>query len=420
MKKYIAEILLVLFAAAVFASFTFFKKNNKSTLQPSEKVQPEIVPNYAWGICIDSLIIDSLVVKRNQNLSDILMKRGISAYTIDRLVKNSKNIFDVRRIRSGNDYYLLSPDTAGVPLYMVYEESLRDYCVFHLTDSLYTTRGQKNVDTTTCRLSGIIETSLWNSFSDRGVNPVLAIRLSDIYAWTIDFFGIQKGDRYKVIYDELYVEDRFAGFGKIHAAVFENMGVSVNAYYFASGGQSGYFDSEGNSLRKAFLKAPLNFSRISSRYSRSRMHPILKYRRPHLGVDYAAPKGTPVYSIGDGVVVKKAYQKRGGGYYLTIKHNSVYTSQYMHLNGYARGMAPGVRVTQGQLIGYVGKTGLATGPHLDFRIYKNGSPVDPLRVKAPPVEPVSEENMAAFVQLRDSLGIRLEAIPFENLVLAEE
>jgi murein DD-endopeptidase MepM/ murein hydrolase activator NlpD len=252
------------------------------------------------------------------------------------------------------------------------------------------------------------------------VNPVLAIELSDIYAWAIDFFGIQKGDRYKVIYDELYVEDKFAGFGKIHAAVFENMGVSVKAYYFTSGSQSGYFDSEGNSLRKAFLKAPLNFSRISSRYSHSRMHPVLKYRRPHLGVDYAAPRGTPVYSIGDGVVVKKAYQKSGGGYYLTIKHNSVYTSQYMHLNGYARGMAPGVRVTQGQLIGYVGKTGLATGPHLDFRIYKNGSPVDPLRVKAPPVEPVSEENKPAFIHLRDSLGKQLDAIPFENLVLAEQ
>ncbi|MBN1925682.1 MAG: M23 family metallopeptidase [Prolixibacteraceae bacterium] len=420
MKKIIAEIMLIVATIAIIVAFMLLNSHLLPGWNKVQKVQPEPDSQYAWGICIDSLLIDSLKVKPNQNLSEMLSGRGISAYTIDRLVRNSDSIFDVRKIQSGKNYFILSSDSGLIPDYLIYEESLRDYYVFHLSDSIYTSKGHKDVDTIECRLSGIIETSLWNSFSDKEVNPVLAIDLSDIYAWTIDFFGIQKGDRYKVIYDELYVEDKFAGFGKIHAAVFENMGESVYAYYFLSHDQSGYFDKEGNSLRKAFLKAPLNYSRISSRYSHSRMHPILKYRRPHLGVDYAAPKGTPVYSIGDGVVVKKAYQKGGGGNYLTIKHNSVYSSQYMHLNGYAKGISAGTRVKQGQLIGYVGKTGLASGPHLDFRIFKNGSLVDPLKVKAPPVEPISEKNMAGFTQVRDSLNIILESIPFEELILAEE
>jgi len=263
-------------------------------------------------------------------------------------------------------------------------------------------------------MSGIIESSLWNSFIDQGANPNLCIALSDIFAWTVDFFGVQRNDRYKVIYDQYSVDGKFAGIGKIHTALFESSGEEVPAYYFEHGGQVGFFDDKGNSLRKAFLKAPLNFSRISSRFSASRFHPVLKIRRPHYGVDYAAPTGTPVYTIGDGVVSQKSYQAAGGGNYITIKHNSVYTSQYMHLSKYAQGMAVGTRVKQGQLIGFVGSTGLASGPHLDFRIFQNGSPVDPLKVKTPPVEPINEANKALFVEVKDSLSKMLNAIAFPS------
>jgi murein DD-endopeptidase MepM/ murein hydrolase activator NlpD len=249
---------------------------------------------------------------------------------------------------------------------------------------------------------------------------ILAIELSDIFAWTIDFFGIQKGDRFKVVYEERFVEGQPYSIGRIYAALFENMGESFTAFYFEGEGQEGYFDVEGKSLRKAFLKAPLNFSRISSHFSHSRMHPVLKYRRPHLGVDYAAPSGTPVYSIGDGVVVKKAFQAGGGGNYVTIKHNSVYASQYMHLQGYAKGIAQGSRVKQGQLIGYVGMTGLASGPHLDFRIFKNGSPVDPLKVKAPPVEPISPVNENTFKLLRDSMMMVIDSITYPEALVSRQ
>ena len=413
MKKYFAEALIVIVTILIIVGVVTLKsKTRQIEFIQEEEIQPEI--KLAWGYPLNLISIDTAKVKPNQNLSDILFAKGINASAIDQLARNSKPVFDVRRIKAGNSYYLINTDTVDKPKAMIYEESLVDYVVFNL-DSFSVYRGQKKVDTLTLTTSGIIESSLWNAFVDNGANPVLAVELADIFAWTIDFFGIQKGDQFKVIYDALYVDGEFAGIGKIHAANFINLNTPVSAYYFKNGDQEGFFDEEGNSLRKAFLKAPLSYKRISSRYSNGRMHPVLKYVRPHRGVDYAAPTGTPVYSIGDGVVVKKAYQKGGGGNYINIKHNSVYTSQYMHLSRYAKGMATGVRVKQGQLIGYVGMTGIASGPHLDFRIYKNGSAVDPLKVKAPPVEPIKELNKLAFNHLRDSLQTQLNQIEISEL-----
>lgn len=420
MKKYTIELLLVI-VSLVFIILGF-PINNPNTLKSDIYIIEEpIVVELAWGFPKDSIQIDTFKVKRNQNLSDILIKKGVSAYEIDRIAKNSKEVFDVRKIKSGNSYYLISNDSTPTPNTFIYEESAIDYVVFNL-DSLNVYRGAKELDTIQNTTAGIIESSLWNSFIANGSKPILALELSDIFAWTVDFFGIQRGDEYKVYYDELYVEEKFVGIGKVHAAIIIHMSDTISAFHFENNGQVGYFDENGSSLRKAFLKAPLKFSRISSRFSNSRMHPVLKIRRPHHGVDYAAPSGTPVYSIGDGTVVKKGYQKRGGGNYINIKHNSVYTSQYMHLKGYAKGLATGTRIKQGQLIGYVGKTGLATGPHLDFRVFKNGSPVDPLKVKAPPVEPIHEANKVAYKQVSDSLASILHAIqpPLPSEDLASE
>lgn len=411
LKKYITEIVLFIITIVVIAVFVFYIKHSAKDNIEVQVKEPvvEIIKKYAWGFPIDSIRVDTATVKPNQSLSDILMPMGIGAYAINRLALNSKEVFDVRRIKSGNNYYILNDFNTDLPKTFVYEESIIDYVIFDL-DSFNVYRGQKSIDSIMLTSAGVIQSSLWNAFVENGASPVLAVELSDIFAWTVDFFGIQNGDQFKVIYDGLYVDEKFAGIGKIHASTFTHMGTPINAYYFKNDTQEGYFDDEGNSLRKAFLKAPLQYKRISSRFSNSRRHPVLKIRRPHHGVDYAASTGTPVYSIGEGTVVKKAYQKGGGGNYINIKHNSVYTSQYMHLSKYAKGMAIGVRVKQGQLIGYVGKTGLATGPHLDFRIYKNGNPVDPLKVKAPPVEPISEENRIAFNNLRDSLATQLKRI----------
>jgi murein DD-endopeptidase MepM/ murein hydrolase activator NlpD len=264
-------------------------------------------------------------------------------------------------------------------------------------DSVWAIKGKKQVDKVQQLITGRINTSLWNAMTDAGANPILANDLSDIYAWSIDFFGLQVGDSFSVVCDEEFVDTLSIGYGRIHAAYFRHANKDFYAVPFTQEGVESYYDLEGNSLRKAFLKAPLKFSRISSRFSNSRLHPVLKIRRPHHGVDYGAPSGTPVFAIGDGKIIKASHgYNNGGGNMLKIRHNSIYETAYLHLKGFAPGISAGIYVKQGDLIGYVGSTGLSTGPHLDFRFYKNGAAIDPLKVEAPPVEPIHEANKVAF------------------------
>lgn len=412
MKKYLAEIVFIVITLFLLIFLKLYFDFNPPAIketQEEEKVIEE--PTLKYGLPVDSFILENGFVKRNQNLSDILLQKGISYVDIDRIVKLSEPVFDVRKIRYKNPYYFfLNKDSVQSLAYFVYEMDAVNYLVYQFSDSLCVSEGEKETKTVFKTASGTIKSSLWNAMVDNDVNPILAIELSEIYAWSIDFFGIQKGDRFRVIYEEKYVDSTSVGLGKIYAADFQHVNYNHYAFLFLQDDVESYYDEKGKSLKKAFLKAPLKYSRISSRFSNGRYHPILKIVRPHHGVDYAAPTGTPVHSIGDGVVTRKGYQARGGGNYIYIKHNSVYKTCYMHLRSFAKGMAPGVRVRQGQVIGYVGSTGLATGPHLDFRVFKNGSAINPLKVKAPPVEPVKPELINEFTELKDSLINELSKI----------
>jgi murein DD-endopeptidase MepM/ murein hydrolase activator NlpD len=353
-----------------------------------------------YGIPADSFDLVPGKIKRNGLLSEILIKNGVSMQEIDQVVTKSRSVFDVRNIRSGNTYILFcDKDTLARARYLVYEHDPVTCYVFSFNDSLNITPFRKKIKSEIRYASGTIETSLWETMITRGYHPQLAVELSDIFAWTVDFFGLQKGDNFKVIYEELLIDDKSIGPGKIYGARFNRTGSSITAIPFIQDGKETYFDTEGNSLRKAFLKAPLQFSRISSRYSSSRLHPILRIRRPHFGVDYAAPVGTPVVSIGDGRIISATIEN-GSGKMVRIQHNSVYATAYLHLSRFGPGISRGVFVKQGDIIGYVGSSGLSSGPHLDFRFYKNGSPVDPLKVDAPPVEPISEVNKAKFEQIK--------------------
>jgi murein DD-endopeptidase MepM/ murein hydrolase activator NlpD len=352
-----------------------------------------------YGLAVDSFYIITGKVGRNQTLSTILGSYGVSNDTIYKLTLASDGVFNLRKIRMGNPYKVFcSKDTTHRMLHFIYEHTPIDYVMFSLEDSIRVTRQEKPVRLQSREVSGMITSSLWNTMLDNGIDPMLAFELSEIYAWSIDFFGLQEGDAFKVFYEEQYVDSNYIGFGKIQGAVFYHAGEEFYAVPFIQDSVESYFDQEGNSLRKAFLKAPLRYSRISSRYSHNRLHPILKVRRPHLGVDYAAPIGTPVLAIGDGKIIKTGNTK-GNGNWIKIQHNSVYATAYLHLSHYARGIQTGSYVRQGDIIGYVGSSGLSTGPHLDFRFYKNGYPVDPLKVEAPPVQPVSEENRPAYDSL---------------------
>jgi len=412
MKKYLVQGILVVLVALLFIwGFSLLGKRKKEQ-PPAEPEQViETKPVLKFGLPVDSFTVKEASVKRNENLSDILIREGISYQTIDRIARTSGPVFDVRKLREKHNYYFFSTrDSLKKLAYFIYEIDPVDYVVYQLKDSLHIYKGKKPIVREIRTASGTISSSLWNTMKDNDINPVLALQLSDVYAWTIDFFGIRKGDKFRVIYEESYVDSLPVGITNIFASQFQHRGEDFYAFQFKQDSIVSYYDEKGKSLKKAFLKAPLKFSRISSHFTHSRLHPILKFRRPHLGVDYAAPTGTPVESIGDGVVTRKGYQAGGGGNYMYIKHNSVYTTSYMHLNGFAKGIAPGVRVRQGQVIGYVGKTGLATGPHLDFRVFKNGAPIDPLKVKAPPVEPVHEKNLVSYTAVKDSLMTELQKI----------
>jgi len=367
---------------------------------------------YEYGFMTDSFVVHDGRVKRNENLSDILHKYKVPYSSIHEIAVRSKDVFNVKRMRAGNRYRILcQADSANELLYFIYERNPIDYIVFQLQDSALVYTGKKDVKVKVKSASGVIMSSLYVSMVKSKLNPVLALELSEVFAWQIDFFRIQKKDRFKVIYEEKFVDGRSIGIGKILAAYFGHEKKVFYGIHFIQDDKPDYFDENGNSLRKAFLKAPLRFSRISSRYSTRRYHPILKHYRAHLGVDYAAPRGTPVNPVGDGVTVEAGY-KSGNGNYVKVKHNSVYTTGYLHFSKIAGGIKKGVNVIQGQVIGYVGSTGLATGAHLCFRFFKNGSQVNPLTIEVPPSKPVEEAYKEAYLKKRDEMVKALESITF--------
>jgi len=400
MKKSI--IIFSILSAIIFMSCN---SNNTKDMQKNKAKTADTVivkKNLKFGIKTDNYKVEEKIVKRNQNISDLLLPYGISQNDIFTIAL-ADSVFNTRKIRTGNKYFtFLKKDSTQHLDYMVYAIDKIRYVVFDFTDSTNLYLGENEVIKNRRKISGEITSSLWNAFVDKDEDPMLANELSEIYAWSIDFFGIQKGDKFTIVYDELMVDTEQVGIGTIYTAKFTNSGKDFYAFRFLQDSVYTYFDENGNSLRKTFLKAPLKYSRISSHFSNRRFHPVLKIYRAHHGVDYAAPTGTPVHSIGDGKVIKKGWDN-GGGNFIKIKHNSVYTTTYMHLSKFASGIKIGDFVTQAQVVGYVGSTGLATGPHLDFRVYKNGHAINPLKLEAPPAEPVKKENIEAFNKLKDEL-----------------
>lgn len=384
------------------------KENTVCESKKSDEGKPEPITDF-YGIDTTDYEIIRSKIKRNEFLSEILDDYNIGYGDIERLIRNSEDIFDVRKIKAGNNYSLyIRPDAQNTLEYMIYEHDIRNHYILGFKGEPVIRKIEKPSRLELKFASGYVRTSLWDAMLDDDLDPVLASELSELYAWSIDFFGLQEGDIFKIIYEEEYIDTISNGIHRIVAACFKHVGKDFYAIPLIQDGEENYYDLEGNSLRKTFLKAPLRYSRISSRYSYSRLHPILRIRRPHHGVDYAASVGTPVYAVGDGRIIMREYQN-GSGSIIKIRHNSVYTTAYMHLRGFAEGISVGKYVKQGDVIGYVGSSGLSTGPHLDFRFYKNGYAVDPLKVEAPPVEPVSENNIERFEKISKVMVQLLES-----------
>ncbi|EON75124.1 Peptidase, M23/M37 family [Lunatimonas lonarensis] len=365
-----------------------------------------------FGINIENFEVIEGTVERNQTLSTILSPFNVSYQVIDEIAKKSKDIFDVKRIAFNKRFTVLTPKDTLLAQYFIYEPNQTEFVVFKLDDAnVY--KESKPVELVKREIGGTISRSLYVNMVELGLTPDLIDQFADLYGWVVDFQRLQKGDKFKVVFTEKQIDGNVVGIEDIEAAYFEHMGEPYHAIPFLQNGELSYFDQKGESLKKAFLRDPLKFTRISSRYNLNRFHPVQKTYKPHLGTDYAAPTGTEIRSVGDGTVVEAGYSS-GNGNYIKIKHNATYTTQYLHMSKFASGMKSGTRVRQGQVIGFVGSTGLATGPHLCFRFWKNGKQVDWLKEKIPPAEPIAEENKLAFEDTKRTIIRTLASIPYSE------
>jgi murein DD-endopeptidase MepM/ murein hydrolase activator NlpD len=412
--RLISTLLTLVLAVGVFLFMDRFDESPNPHIKKSDttsliKAKPA---NTEFGLILDSFIVTKNKIKPNEFLANILLPHHIDYVTIDALAKKSKDIFDVRKMVVGKNYTILaSKDSIEKAQYFIYQPNAISYIVYDLRDSVNIYKGEKEVTTEEKSASGIINSSLYLSLQESNTSPALAVRLSEVFAWSIDFYRIQKGDWFKVIYEEKFVEGESIGIGEIKAVEFNHYDKPFYAFHFSQGTKEDYFDEEANSLRKAFLKSPLKFSRLSSGFTMKRFHPVQKRWKAHLGTDYAAPRGTPIMSTGDGVVIESK-RKRANGNYVKIKHNSVYTTQYLHMN--KRNVKVGQHVKQGDIIGFVGSTGLATGPHVCYRFWKNGQQVNHLRQDFPSAEPVLEEFKDEYNLFLNEFKEKLNSISFEK------
>lgn len=360
-----------------------------------DTVSQQLFVGTRYGIPCAEYTIDTVRLPSNMLLENFLRSQHVSEKYLRGLGFRIDSVFAVKRFRAGRPtYFFRAKDSSA--LYWVYTHTPQVYLLLAMQgDSIHVRRDSLPVRMQTVISHAKIKSSLWNAMRESGAQPELALHLSDLFAWSVDFFGLATGDEFITVYEKKFVFEQEIGLGRIFTAYYIHEGDTLKGYGFAQDSSWSYWDAAGNSLRRAFLKAPLSFTRISSKFSYARMHPILKIVRAHTGVDYAAPMGTPVMALGDGTVIGKGYEK-GGGNFVKIRHNGVYTTGYLHLSKFAPGLRVGSRVRQGEVIGNVGMTGYATGPHLDFRVWKNGTPVDPLKLDSPSDTPIKEEFRTSY------------------------
>lgn len=415
MKRHLERlfsVLLILAAAAVANMFNPYPETG--TLRSGYRVEDVDLnfaqPVYRYGLDVNNHIVIEEKVKKNEFLADILTAYNVPVKLINQLASLPRHVFDVRKIAPNKKYTLFcSTDSLRTAKAFVYEPNPIDYVVFTFDESLSVDVCQREVTVEEKSISGIIQSSLSQTINEMGISHELTNKFVDIFAWQVDFARLQKGDVFKLVYEEVSVEGRAIGVRNINGIYFEHFGSGYYAIPFDQGNGVDYFDAEGKSLRKALLKYPIEFTRISSRYSGRRFHPVQKIFKAHLGTDFAAPHGTPIRSVGDGLVEEARYKSNNGNY-VKIRHNGTYTTQYLHMSRIDGSVRAGTRVRQGQVIGYVGSTGLATGPHLCYRFWKNGVQVDALRVELPASEPVKPEYQEAFENARGTVMLKLDGI----------
>ncbi len=406
-----------LLLAVLIGALVLGCKQQKESKKIVEKVQVQLPDSSivaeenvdAFGLPIENLQVEEFRIQRNESLYLILDKFDFSDEEIYSITKKARQFVDLKALRPGQKYRVYASADSGTAISkLVWQRNPIDYVVFDWKrDSFQIYKAARPLTSKTVIASGEITSSLFEAIGEADASPLLAHKMAEIFAWQIDFFGLRDGDQFNVLYQKQFIDGEFYGVGDVLAAEFIHRGEEYRAYRFLEDDFEGYFNEHGESVQKVLLKSPFKFSqRISSHFSHNRFHPILKKSMPHYGIDYAAPSGTPVLAVGDGVVTEAQYRGANGNI-VKIRHNSTYRTAYLHLKGFASGIHRGASVKQGQIIGYVGNTGRSTGTHLDYRIYQNDNPINPLTIDLPSSDAIPDSLMREFEQVRDALDRQL-------------
>ena len=410
---YLIRIFIILISLTIFSCAE--KKDYKNSILKPKIKENKI--NQLYGINLNSHIIKETKIKRGDTFGKILEENGIDYPEVHKILSIIKNKVNIKKLRVGKPYTLFfNIDNINFPEFFVYHPKIEEYTIVHLKDSIYANKILKEYEIKELETSGVIYSSLYETMKSNGINESLTYSLSDVYAWNIDFFRLQKGDKFKVIYTEKFIDDSISiGIDRIKAAYFEHNRKSLYAFEFESDSIKGiidYFDDKAKNLRRAFLKGPLKFNRISSRYNMKRRIALYGNRiKPHKGTDFAARVGTPILSTANGTVVKSSYS-RANGNFVTIKHNNTYSTQYLHMR--KRKVKAGQFVKQGDIIGWVGMTGYTSGPHVCYRFWKNGKQVDPFKQKLPEAKPISKKLKNNYLVHMEPYKIKLDNINFKE------
>ena len=396
-----------IFLIIVLITFSCGEKQNETKI---EAVKEKIIKEF--GFTLNNFNVKKDTIESGDSFGLILEKNNLFYPKIYNIVQETKKVFDIRKINVGRPYTILSSkDSLNQPLVFIYQTNAVDYLVVSLGDSLWAEKKQKEIKLKEFEAMGSIKSSLAETMQELNLSPLLTNELSEIYAWNIDFFRLEKGDNFKIQYTSRYVDDSiYIGLNRIHNAFFEHRGKPFYAIEFETDSIRGmfeYFDDKGKNLRRAFLLSPVQFSRISSRYNLRRKIAYYGRVRPHYGTDFAAPVGTPIRSTADGRVVKSGYTK-GNGFYVTVSHNATYSTQYLHMK--KRGLKVGTYVKQGDKIGEVGMTGFTSGPHVCYRFWKNGRQVDPLKQKLPEAKPISDSLKRKYLTYMAPIKDKLDSM----------
>ena len=408
---------------AVIAVSLYTCKEDKSAEAGFNKGDAEIVQEekkIEFGFDINDYIVKRDTIQSGDSFGEILQRNNIGYPAIFEIAEATKDTFDITKLHPGKPYTLLyakdsQNDSLPSPNTFIYQNSQEEYVVIGLKDSIHAYTDRKPIKYVEKTATGIIESSISNTLEEKGLSQKLAHKMADdIYAWTIDFRRLQKGDRFKVIYTDKYIDDTiYAGVHNVKAAYFEHNGDSLYAFQFETDSIKGivdYFNEDAKNLRRAFLKAPVKFSRISSRFNLKRRIAVYGYKvRPHKGTDFAAPIGTPIMATANGTVVEST-RRGGNGKFVKIRHNATYSTQYLHMQ--RQNVKKGEYVKQGDVIGWVGMTGNTGGPHVCYRFWKNGKQVDPFKQKLPEAEPISDSLKTKFLKEIKPIKQRLDNIFF--------